>query len=95
MVKHILNKHGEKLEEHKNVIRDDLYWERYEQAKLAAHDAQRKAAKEREAAAAAAAATHAGADMGEAAAEWQVRAGPLGLLLHGAWGPQDSRSNCR
>lgn len=73
VVKHILNKHHDKLDEHKNVIRDDLYWERYEQAKLAAHEALRKVAKEREAATAAAAASQAGADMGEAAAEWQVR----------------------
>jgi hypothetical protein len=53
----------------RDVIRDDLYWERYEAAKLAARDAQRKAAKQREEAAAAAAAAAGGDGHGE----WQVR----------------------
>jgi hypothetical protein len=52
----------------RDVIRDELYWERYEAAKLAARDAQRKVAKQREEAAAAAAAAAAGGE-----GEWQVR----------------------
>jgi len=73
VVKHILNKHGEKLEQHKDAIRDELYWERYEQSKLAAREAQRKAAKEREAAAAAVAAAQGGNEVaGAEAADWQV-----------------------
>lgn len=58
------------------VIRDDLYWERYERAKLTAREAQRKAAKQREEADAAVAGAQAAAD-GEGHGEWQVRIGCL------------------
>lgn len=72
-MKHILNKHGEKLDQHKDAVRDELYWERYEQSKLAAREAQRKAAKEREAAAAAVAAAQGGNEVaGAEAPDWQV-----------------------
>jgi hypothetical protein len=56
-----------------------LYWERYERAKLAAREAQRKAAKQREEADAAMVGAQAGAD-GEGHGEWQVRLGWLAGL---------------
>jgi hypothetical protein len=58
-----------------DVIRDELYWQAYERAKLAAREAQRRAAKAREDAADALA-----GDGGEG--DWQVRrTGGLGCVL--------------
>jgi hypothetical protein len=78
VVKHIHNKHGHKLDEQRDVIRDDLYWLAYEAANKAKHAAARAEAKQREAAArpGAAAGGDADAHMAEAAGhggEWQVR----------------------
>jgi hypothetical protein len=63
------------------VIREDLYWEGYERAKMVARDAQRKADKQREDAEAAAAGAHAPAE-GEHA-DWQVRL-VVGAAQHAA-----------
>lgn len=76
VVKHIHNKHAAKLDEQRDAIRDELYWQAYEAAKKAQHAAARAAAKERDAAAVAAAsaaqaATAEGHFGGEG--EWQVR----------------------
>jgi hypothetical protein len=79
VVKHIHNKHGHKLDEQRDVIRDELYWLAYESANKAKHAAARAEAKQREAAAApgrAAAGGDADAHMAEAGGhggEWQVR----------------------
>ncbi|WIA09843.1 hypothetical protein OEZ85_010057 [Tetradesmus obliquus] len=51
VVKHIENKHGHKLDEQRDVIRDDLYWLAYEAANKAKHAAARAEAKQRESAA--------------------------------------------
>jgi hypothetical protein len=80
VVKHIYNKHGHKLDEQREVIRDELYWLAYEAANKAKHAAARAEAKHREAAARTGAASGADGDahMAEAAGhggEWQVRKG--------------------
>lgn len=78
VVKHILNKHQDKLDEHKEVIRADLYWERYEAAKLLEREG--KLRKQR-ADAAAAAGSQGG--LGEDVADWQVGGG--GVLVVCRW----------
>lgn len=80
MVKHIENKHGHKLDEQRDVIRDDLYWLAYEAANKAKHAAARAEAKQRESAArvGAAAGAEPDAHMAEAGGhggDWQVRMG--------------------
>lgn len=80
MVKHIYNKHEAKLDEQREVIRDELYWLAYETANKVKHAAARAEAKQREAARAGAAAAPAGGEggdthMAEAAGgggEWHV-----------------------
>ncbi|KAF6250875.1 hypothetical protein COO60DRAFT_1629284 [Scenedesmus sp. NREL 46B-D3] len=76
VVKHIQNKHGHKLDEQREVIRDELYWLAYEAANKAKHAAARAEAKQREAVARPGAAAGGGGDahMAEAAGaggEWQ------------------------
>ncbi|KAF8055817.1 hypothetical protein HT031_006592 [Scenedesmus sp. PABB004] len=63
VVKHVYNKHGGRLDEQRDVIRDDLFWRAYEADNRARHAAARAAAQARDAARA--------GDVAMADAEWQ------------------------
>jgi hypothetical protein len=99
VVKHIHNKHGHKLDEQREVIRDELYWLAYEAANKAKHAAARAEAKQREAAARPGAAAGADGDahMAEAAGlggEWQVRRASSAAGWAGCVGRLDVRAHC-
>lgn len=47
-MKHVYNKHQQRLDEQRDVIRDDLYWLAYEQANKAKHTADRELSKQQE-----------------------------------------------
>lgn len=91
VVKHIYNKHQQRLEEQRDVIRDELYWLAYEKANKAKHAAEREIIKQQEAdrvAATTAAASAAGADAqmsDPAAVEWHVS---TSLLVVGSMAEQ-------
>lgn len=62
VVKHIFNKHQTRLDEQRDVIRDDLYWLAYEKANKAKHVAERELIKQQEAQRASAAVVASAAD---------------------------------
>jgi hypothetical protein len=70
VVKHIFNKHQQRLDEQRDVIRDELYWLAYEMAKKSQHAATRTAEKQKEKEAAAAAVAAAAGDAHLAEVRW-------------------------
>lgn len=70
-MKHIYNKHQQRLEEQRDVIRDELYWLAYEKANKTKHAAERELIKQQEAERAAAAVAAGDARLAEAS-DWQA-----------------------